>query len=378
MKRLFIGNYDFEHQLSAAGRWEPPVSIRRLNEELACVWIAIAGDGDFIRTPALVEATFFEEMAAVGLPDVRPVTNKREITEPVEVVPWGWTEEIRHRADQQGWNYSAPPQTVVTEANSRRFSFQCEQEWNIGLEEAAVIDSVETLAEAIRRLPRGDDRWVVKAEFSMSARERVLGQGRELPEQTLHWAQKRIERDGVVFFEPWIDCISEAGLQFTIPKTGDLVFEGVTPLLTGERGEYRGNRFSVHDDIESIWSSCIETAHQIAQKLQAKGYFGPLGIDAVQYRDRDGELHVRPLQDINARYTMGRLALGFRRLLQPGETGSWLHYRQPDTSIEELKEWFADIQQRLPARTKVIRTSPWEVNGKPVRHGTVVLICSSQ
>ena len=378
MKRLFIGNYDFEHQLSAAGGWEPPESIRRLNAELATAWIAIAEDGDCIRTPAQVEATFFEEMAAVGLPNVRPVTHEREITEPVEVVPWGWTEELRNRADQQDWNYSAPSQAIVREANSRRFSFQCEQEWNLGLEGAAIVDSVDTLAESIRRLPRGDDRWVVKAEFSMSGRERVLGQGRQLPEQTLHWAHKRIERDGVVFFEPWVDRIAEAGLQFTIPKTGDPVIEGVTPLLTGERGEYRGNRFSVHDDIESIWSSSIDTAQQITQKLQAKGYFGPLGIDAVQYRDRDGELRLRPLQDINARYTMGRLALGFRRLLEPGETGTWLHYRQPDTSIEELREWFAKFQQRFPARTKVIRTSPWEVHGKPVRHGTVVLLSSSQ
>jgi len=378
MKRLFIGNYDFEHQLGTAGGWQPPESIRRLNAELATAWIAIAEDGDFILTPDCVEATFFEDMAAVGLPNVRPVTDEREISESVEVIPWGWTQEIRNRADQQGWYYSAPPHTVVTEANSRRFSFQCEQEWKIGLEGTAAVDSVESLAEAIRRLPRGDDRWVVKAEFSMSARERVLGQGRELPEQTLHWARKRIERDGIVFVEPWVDRIAEAGLQFTIPQSGEPVFEGVTPLLTDERGEYRGNRFAVHDNIESLWSSSIDTAQQVAQKLQAKGYFGPLGIDAVRYRDREGELRLRPLQDINARYTMGRLALGFRRLLKPGETGSWLHFPQPDVSIEELKEWFAKNQQRLPAGMKVIRTSPWEVNGKPVRHGTVDLICSSQ
>jgi hypothetical protein len=378
MKRLFIGNYDFEHQLGAAGRWQPPESIRRLNVELATAWIAIAEDGDFIRTPEQVEATFFEDMAAVGLPNVRPVSDEREISEPVEVIPWGWTEEIRNRAEQQGWNYSAPAHTVVTEANSRRFSFQCEQDWNIGLEGAVAVASVEELAEAIHRLPRGDDRWVIKAEFSMSARERILGQGSKLPEQTLHWAHKRIERDGIVFLEPWVDRIAEAGLQFTIPQSGEPVFEGVTPLLADEKGEYRGNRFAIPDDIESIWSSSIDTAQHVAQKLQAKGYFGPMGIDAVRYRDREGEVRLRPLQDINARYTMGRLALGFRRLLKLGETGSWLHLRQPNISIEELNEWFAKFQQRLPAGTKVIHTSPWKIDGKPVRYGTVILICACQ
>jgi hypothetical protein len=378
MKRLFIGNYDFEHQLSVAGGWESPESIRRLNAELATAWISIADDGDFIRTPEQVEAKFFEEMAAVGLPNVRPVSNEREITEPVEVIPWGWTEEIRNRADQQGWNYSAPSQAVVRVANSRRFSFQCEQEWKIGLEGAAEVDSVTALVEAIRRLPGGDDRWVVKAEFSMSARERVLGQGRKLPEQTLNWVQKRIERDGVVFLEPWLDRITEAGLQFTIPQTGDVVFDGVTPLLTGEHGEYRGNKFAVHKDIESIWSTSIETAQQVAQRLQSKGYFGPLGIDAVWYRKGDDELRLRPLQDINARYTMGRLALGYQRLLEPSVSGTWLHLRQRDVSIEELKEWFIEIQQRLPTGAKIIRTSPFEVGSRPVCHGTVVLMSPSQ
>lgn len=182
-----------------------------------------------------------------------------------------------------------------------------------------------------------------------------------------------------MFFEPWIDRIAEVGLQFTIPKTGEPVFEGTTPLLTDQRGEYRGNRFAATENIESIWASSIETAQQIARRLQTTGYFGPLGIDAVQYRrKRDGELCFRPLQDINARYTMGRIALGYRQLLQPGETGTWLHCPQPDVSVDEQKKWFTKLQQRLPEGAKLFRTSPGEINGKPVRHGTFVLICSSQ
>jgi DNA-binding transcriptional ArsR family regulator len=45
----------------------------------------------------------------------------------------------------------------------------------------------------------------------------------------------------------------------------------------------------------------------------------------MQYRDENEQLHIRPLQDINARWTMGRLSLGFRKLLKPRESAKWLH-----------------------------------------------------
>jgi hypothetical protein len=47
------------------------------------------------------------------------------------------------------------------------------------------------------------------------------------------------------------------------------------------------------------------------------------------YRDEAGETRLRPLGDLNARYTMGRLALGFERLLAPGWCASWLHLEWP-------------------------------------------------
>ncbi|OYW15327.1 MAG: hypothetical protein B7Z55_15100, partial [Planctomycetales bacterium 12-60-4] len=56
-------------------------------------------------------------------------------------------------------------------------------------------------------------------------------------------------------------------------------------------------------------------------ELQAAGYFGPVGIDAMWYRDANGKLACRPLQDINARWTMGRLALGWRRRFHNASLG---------------------------------------------------------
>ena len=43
------------------------------------------------------------------------------------------------------------------------------------------------------------------------------------------------------------------------------------------------------------------------------------------YRDAGGDLRLRPLQDLNARWTLGRIALAWGSLLRAGECGAWIH-----------------------------------------------------
>lgn len=272
MKKLFIGNFDFEHQLASTERWNAPAALRRLNAELASVWLAVADAGDYVWTPSPIASAFFEKAADRGLPLLQPVSREIDVTEQVEVVPWGWTETIRNWTNQHGWCMNASPQKIVRKANSRRFSFALEHEHNCGLEGSAVVDSMESLSTALDQLPAGYDRWVIKAEFSMSARERILGEGRELSEQAVNWARKRLERDGVLFFEPWVERMDEAGIQFTIPQSGPVVLEGIAPLLTDERGAYRGSRFGADQNRKDLWASAVETGRAVAEKLQAEGY----------------------------------------------------------------------------------------------------------
>lgn len=374
MKKLFLGNFHFEHHLATPGEWQPPESIRRLNAEFACVWVAIAAEGDFLWLPEVVDPGWFEEIAAAGLPRVQPVSDEREIKEPVEVVPWGWTDPVRRWAKTHGWQVTAPAQQAVERANSRRWSLELEKETGTALPGSVLIDSVEALKKSLPRLPAGCDRWVLKAKFGMSARERWTGRGRTLSAEGANWAQKRIGRDGCVVLEPCVERLAEAGIQFTVPRTGGVKLVGVTPLLTDASGVYRGSRFSDEPGLSTEWAAAVEAGLQAAERVQRLGYFGPLGIDAVRYRGFDGMVRIRPLQDINTRYTMGRVSLGFRKLFQPGECGTWLHLRWPHDSVEAYRGFLSAAQQRLPAGIRLIATSPWVVGGRPTQHGTLVVI----
>lgn len=360
MARLYVGNFDFEHRLTNPGQ-QLPAKLDRINAELALSWLAIADEGDYIWTPQPVESSFFEQTTLNGMPHVNPVVSFNSVPRGVECIPWGWTDDLRRLCDAHGWHHLDPLSAAVRAGNSRRFSAGLEREWQVGLDGAHEVHSLHQLAELIADLGPVV-RWVVKAEFGMSGRERLLGCG-ELTQQDCKWAFKRIESDGAVFLEPWVERLDEVGIQLEVPRAGSPKMIGVTPLLVDDRGQYSGSWFTTGEPEAETWAPAIEVALNAAQRLQELGYFGPVGIDAMRYRAPDGTIRIRPLQDINARWTMGRLSLGWRRLLCPGERAAcWRHDPRGTNDLDT---------HRL---ARIISTSPERVGNVATHHQSYLLI----
>lgn len=334
MIRIFVGNFDFEHELAASG-WNPSAALRRMSAERATSWISLADDGDLIWTPEPIADEFWELLAKQGLPRVRGVVDLNSVAEiPHEVMPWGWSAWTRALSN----TIVLPSNSAVSQGNSREWSFAIEQELGVALPGAARLERLDDFPDVVRRSagewgePLADHGWVIKANYGMAARERLLGRGSRLTSAQQGWLSRRLAADGVVFFEPWLRRCAEVGIQWTLPPFGSAEprLEGLTPLLCDSQGGYRVSEFSLDTHIPREWQRAVEVCEQAAKRLQALGYFGPLGIDAAIYEDAAGRTCVRPLQDINARFTMGRLALGFRRLLHVGEHGVWRHGRRDE------------------------------------------------
>jgi len=362
MPRFFLGNFDFEHRLADPTR-QLPTKLERINAELASSWLAIAEDGDYLWTPQPIEPSFFEQAIRDGLPRVIPVVSLDDVPRGVECIPWGWTDDIRRLCDKHGWLRNAPPDEAVRAANSRRFSAALERAWLCGLDFSGEAISLQEI-ERLIALHDPASRWVVKAEFGMSGRERILGCG--VPtEADRNWIEKRLSSDGVVFFEPWVERLDEVGIQIDVPREGDPQLIAVVPMLVDERGQYAGSWFTPREDQPRTsstppWRDATDVALRAAKQMQQLGYFGPLGIDAIRYRTADGFIRLRPLQDINARWTMGRLSVGLRRLLQPDEAGCWRHGSLEAGSNVVLR--------------RTIQTSPPTVGGSAAHHQSWVLV----
>jgi hypothetical protein len=62
---------------------------------------------------------------------------------------------------------------------------------------------------------------------------------------------------------------------------------------------------------------------RLERELRAVNFTGPLGIDAFLFRDATGVVRLKPVVEINPRYTMGRLTLELMHRVAPGSTGEF-------------------------------------------------------
>lgn len=373
MPRLFVGNFEFEHTL-ANPHFQLPDRLKRLNAELATSWFAIAEDGDYLWCPQFVPLLrpFFQRLSDEhGLPRVQPIAEWKEAPAGTELVPWGWTDPLKRFAKLHRWECAVPPLKIACDVNSRQFSYDLETEWQVGLPGASAIRDPAELKAALFRASDSSSRCVIKAQWGMSARERIIV-GRKLKSNNIDWIQRRLAQQGVVFVEPWVHRLEEAGLQIHIPQLGTPQMVGITALMCDELGQYRGSWFTDlpgDEDFQQRWQPAVDTALRAAERLQDRGYFGPLGIDAMRYQLPDGSIHLRPLQDINARWTMGRLSLGWRKFLREGECGCWQHGSANDLLEFESSDW-------REARVLDL-TPPWEPDEPARRVSRVVFLRSA-
>lgn len=378
MPRFFVPNFDFEHQLAAPAA-QPPARLNRLNAELATAWLAIADDGDVLWTPEPIHSEFFRAAAEAGLPRVTGTMRPAWLPGQIECVPWGWTDRLRVLCQERGWTADAPIAAAVGTANSREFSTRLEHERDIALPGAGPAASISDVEHRLNLLsaPNERPRWVIKAQFGMAGRERLLGSGPLTPPAE-GWIRKRLADDGVVFVEPWVERIFEVGLQFDVPRSGLPVLLGCVPLLSNSGGQYRGSWFAPPAALAQahvVPSAVIEACEDAARQAQELGYFGPLGIDAMCYRGADGEPAWRPLQDINARWTMGRLSLGLRRLLQPDESGLWWHGAATERAglgASILVRQICDAYDLAVSR--IVSTSPEQIAAGPCGHASAAIL----
>ena len=255
-----------------------------------------------------------------------------ELSEPsrVNLIPWGWTNAIHEWGKQYGLKVNHPDIGIIRRVNSRRYSFQLEQEFDTLLPHACEItDSSQRpdsqMRDALTRLQKDYDKWVIKASWGMSGRERILGSESSANGTQQMWIDKRLKSDATTFLEPWVNAQEELSFQWQIDQSGSIQFVGATKLLNDSNGSYVGSR--ILSEIPDEWTVSFEAVEHAVCDIANNGYWGPVGVDAMKYLDNKGNEQFRPIQDINARFTMGRMALAMQRLLKSGEVGSWLHIR---------------------------------------------------
>ena len=233
-----------------------------------------AEPGDRLWLPAAIDPACMRTVPGVALPELDvghtppPTTDTRLV----------WC----HESD------------AAARGNARAFSFQ------VGEALGCLLDGTQLLATAsdvaAARYPSG--AWVFKAAYAVAGRDHVRGEGPPRPDQVARITQL-VERQGAGVLEPWVDRTLDLG-------TGSL--PGLHVLEVGTGGGFQGIAAPA-PDLPHAWRARLDEVRKgVAESLRALGHAGPWGLDAWVWRGPDGEDHLHPLGEVNARLTFGHVA----------------------------------------------------------------------
>ena len=187
--------------------------------------------------------------------------------------------------------------------------------------------AVNSLAEALAAISqiraRGHHKIVVKESFGVAGSNAMrLFESEILPTQ-IRWLENAFARKRELVVEPWLERVMDFSVQLEMSERG-LKLCGYTGLLNDARGQFIANfaeshfhkriptrvvaQFQAQADISGwlleFYGSVFKT---LETELRAVNFTGPLGIDAFVYRDASGAVKLKPIVEINPRYTMGRV-----------------------------------------------------------------------
>jgi hypothetical protein len=308
---------ELEHYAFAQGRaYRRPSSFDALNRRLCGKFLRLASAGDALLAQEPWSDSLVNEARARGVELISPARAARQSQR--LFTPWGWTPSAVRVGEGVGARVEPLPFETVARVNSKLWSHALEVELGASIEGAATASTLAQLNEAARRAcPRANDKWVVKSPYGFAARERVLGRGPTVEGAQAAWVSKRLARGETLIFQPWLEVVREYGVVVEIARDGSHTIQGVSDLQTNGAGTGTGYVLGRAPspgrmkELESI-------ARVVCERLYAEGYYGPAGVDAIEHA---GGLH--PLLEVNARYTMGFIAVAVERALKPAEPVFW-------------------------------------------------------
>ncbi len=193
----------------------------------------------------------------------------------------------------------------------------------------AVVTIQEALAAITKIRERGHHKIVVKEAFGVAGSNALrLFEPEILPAQR-RWLENAFNQKRELVVEPWLERLADFSVQLEMTPSG-LKLCGYTGLLTDARGQFVANFAEPHHHkripagIISLFRAPADISGQMLEfygeifarlesELRQVDFSGPVGIDAFVYKDEGGATKLKPIVEINPRYTMGRVLVELMR-----------------------------------------------------------------
>jgi len=316
MKFLHIANTQFEWEFVQKKEisLEESFTAHPIFRQLQFLPLLYAKPHDGVMVTDLPSAEFLEKLTEkkINLPTLH--LYEQDLYEHYDAIEsWGASFAISKWAKEKKLNYVIPHWSVVREVNSKAFSFT----------HSPPLPFAELLhdeREAKKWLKYSGPK-ILKTCFGVSGRGHFFIDDSSFDEEkVLTFLRKEWEEGRPVIAEPWVNRLLDFSTQWFIYQDQKIDFVGATLCENDVRGRYKNNRVGDVSVLFGEWQPFFiqhrAVAESILKKVAQLGYFGNVGIDAMVYLwNHESLLH--PIVEINARKTMGWVALQIQKKLFP-------------------------------------------------------------
>lgn len=325
-----------------------------LEQDLEALILANAHVDDLAVLRTLPSDEHLARLKAAGLPLPEVVADLSELhTRKLGGFrPWAWSPEtaelFRPFADNPTpktlfpWSRGWPSSFFSKELTS-----SCAQALALEGNLSLVATTCEEAFDAIREIAH--ERVLLKSPFSCAGRGQFAIDNRTSLEEITNWLTKTLATQPSIIIEPHLPRILDFSALYDVTRSGEVNFLAITRMETNSGGQYLGTTVApkvgnllppelavaFHQPCITVGGVAHPAPYFYKTLLPAAllevlpGYHGPIAVDSFFYQDPDGRPRIRPVVEINARCSMGRIAHNLRKKLTPNGTGTLrIHHRK--------------------------------------------------
>lgn len=369
--QVFVFNPGSEEEMVLGPQQHLPAAALQVQRDLEMLPALLAGEDDVVLVQQAPSMTHLRVLKQAGLAIPEFVTfNGTTLQDHAlckrtlgALQPWGWSPHMAALLGPLGAQWHPQHKTLAGKSTALRplkTVLSSGEPWLASPQTAgclctdadAVFDAVSRLHEA------GAQDVVIKAEWGAAGRGAIrLLEGRSFSKNATRWLHRILQRQGRVVVEPWLDRVMDFSMHFDRQPDGTMRPTGMIRMCNDARGQYRGHHLGrMTDGLDSAVIQMLYGGGKDARRLsvltaqvgQAVGdvlvdYVGPVGVDALVYRDhRQQSFRIKPIVEINPRWSMGRVAIALRRRVQPG-LSAWFALLDPQ-AVQHVQRQVGPLQ----------------------------------
>jgi uncharacterized ferritin-like protein (DUF455 family) len=238
------------------------------------------------------------------------------------------------------------------------------------------VNSLDEAQMAISKIrARGHHKIVVKEALGVAGSNAIRLFEPEILDAQLRWLKNAFAQKRELVVEPWLERVVDFSVQLEMTERG-LKLCGFTGLVNDARGQFIANfaeshfhkripakiisQFSAQTNISG---KLLELYYAIFARLEKElcetKFSGAIGIDAFVYRAANGEVKLKPIVEINPRYTMGRVLVELMRQTRQNCAGQFRLVNAAQLRAEGFEN-FSDYANSLAQKF------PLQLEGEPV------------